>query len=180
MWIRHPNGIIEAGLLLRDLRFFAGFAGGEGRFASFPYSIVLTQACDIESYYRNRGETDKEGRISRQIICQLILCPAFDEDKFKSGQHLMDQYEYQTTMLNSKEFTPIREQRRERYHYLRSNTDPLPNLVLDFRHYFTVPIEVTETALANAEEELYKLEHIHYTDLADRFAHYVQRVAIPD
>lgn len=178
MWIKHTNGIVEAGLLLYDVVFFA-HTETAGGFASFPYSLILTQACDIASYYEIRGQKDDDGRVSRQTIVQLILCPAFDEDKFKSGDHLAEQYDYQTKKLDSGVMNAIREQRRERYHYLSTNTGELPNLVIDFKHYFTVPIEVAEMALNKAKKS-YKLDHIFYTDLADRFAHYVQRVAILD
>ena len=178
MWVEHTNGIVEAGLLLRNVLFFAG-TDAEGGFASFPYSIILTQACDIASYYKNRGKKDDDGRVSRQIIRQLILCPTFDEEKFKSGDHLKEQYEYQTEKLFSGEIKAIREGRRERYHYLHSDMEMLPNLIIDFKQYFSVPIEVVERTLKDAKKS-YKLDHIFHTDLADRFAHYVQRVAFLD
>ena len=180
MWIEYKNEIIEAGLLLNDVLFYASpEAEAPGGFARFPYSIVLTQACDIASYYKIRGKQDDNGRINRQVIAQLILCPAFDEDKFKSGDHLVEQYNYQTEVLPSGDWKAIMKQGRERFHYLPCNGVDLPNLVIDFKQYFTVPIEGAEIALKDVRQS-YKLDHIYYTELADRFAHFLQRVAIPD
>lgn len=180
MWIEHRNEIVEAGLLLSDVLFYASpEAELPGGFARFPYSLVLTQACDIESYYKMRGQQDDNGRISRQIIAQLILCPAFDEDKFKRGDHLVEQYNYHTEVLYGGDMRAIRKQGRERFHYLPSHVEELPNLVIDFKHYFTVPIIGAEMALKNVRKS-YKLDHIYYTEIADRFAHFIQRVAILD
>lgn len=184
MWKATQNSNLEAGLLTLNVPVFTSIEE-KGEFVSFPYSIILTQACDIESYYRTINEVSykhddekKDNVIGRQIIKQLIFSPAFDEEKFKGGLHIKDQYGYKLESLTSGEVKSIKEEKRERYQYIKSNVEDIPNLFVDFKHYFTAPIEIVIESVKK-QEIFFKLDHIHYTKLSDRFAHYVQRVAIP-
>ena len=48
----------------------------------------MTQACDIASHYLQleKNKENKESKIiSRQVLTQILFCPAFDSDKFFLG-----------------------------------------------------------------------------------------------
>jgi len=172
---------LAAGLLLRDLPVFDSFDIKEKPFTSFPFSIVMTQACDISSYcdIYDKLEFGENANIDRQIITQIIFCPAFDEDQFVEGKHLYDQYSYQMDKLTSGEKDKYQKDQHIRYHYLKSDKEGIPNLFIDFKQYFTVPARFIICVVRKDNDVLYKLEHLQYTYLADRFAHYLQRVALP-
>lgn len=182
MWLLNEanEASICSGLLVNDLPVFLSIEESSN-FAIYPFSIILTQACDIESYFKSiTKSTNSNGCIAlsdRQIITQILFCPAFDEDTFFSGNHLKAQFGFSMPAINSKEKEKYYKS-EFRYHYLKSNLDSIPNLFVDFKQYFTLPVEFVNTASRNNKFN-YKLDHIYYTSLADRFAHYLQRVAIP-
>lgn len=177
MWEEIEKDNIQSGLLTPDLPILTSITDHE-KVIEFPYSILLTQACDLASYFRIiQGDSTNEQQ-SRQRIEQVIFCPAFIEEQFKEGSHLRRQYYYSFKPIER--YSDIEKNNNSRYYFIESNIkEALPNLIVDFRHYFTIPIVVMLQALELHKGNLYKLKHIYYTDLADRFAHYLQRVALP-
>jgi len=180
MWELSERNKLAAGLLLKDLPVFDSFEKREKPFTSFPFSIVMTQACDISSYCDviDRIISDKDALVDRQIITQIIFCPAFDEDQFIEGRHLFIQYNYQMERLKSAEKEKYQKDQHIRYHYLESDKEEIPNLFIDFKQYFTLPAKFIVSLVREDNNVPYKLEHLQYTYLADRFAHYLQRVAL--
>jgi len=180
MWEKIESKKLCAGLILKELPAFDSFEKEEKPFTSFPYSIVMTQACDISNYCNIYDQlTSMEvSNISRQIITQIIFCPAFDEDMFVEGKHLLNQYNYQMDKISSKEKEKFKDHQHIRYHYIKSNIEGIPNFFIDFRQYFSAPAKFIMRLVREEKNGLYKLDHLHYTDLADRFAHYLQRVAL--
>lgn len=179
MWEKTKDKKLVAGLLIRDLQFFISLEK-EKELTSFPFCIILTPACDIESYYRSMAKWEKMGEIrDRQLITQIIFCPAFEEEIFTEGTHLKLQYDYDLPKLNPDDKEPMKKLHNIRYHYIKSNKDEIPDLFLDFKQYFTLPIKIPIQFLGIIGDSLYKLEHLIYTQISDRFAHFLQRVAIP-
>lgn len=178
MWKKIENKIPVSGLLIKDLPVLDSLEIKEP-FLSYKYSIIMTHVCDLESYLKCIP-TNGEELQNRQIITQIIFCPAFDEDQFMAGIHLKSQYGFKFLPLQSKEVDKYRKNTHNiRYHYLWSNLDFIPSFFIDFKQYFTLPAKLITDIVGMAKEDLYMLEHLHYTCLADRFAHYLQRVALP-
>lgn len=184
MWKKNETVTIRlsSGLLVKDLPVFIDIETSSN-FSIFPFSIVLTQACDIDSYYKIKDKLVIKAdsdiiEIGRQIITQIILCPLFDEDQFSAGIHLKEQFKYVLPQIKNKSLENLKTN-SERYHFIKSNYKSLPNFFVDFKHYYTLPINFLLTHIAK-ETKIYSLEHIYHTELADRFSHYLQRVAIPD
>lgn len=184
MWTKRfkKSHYLTSGLLLRDLPNFSKFSEHD-TFSTYDFSIIITQACDIESYYdalSKKTESD-DGILhfeSGQIITQLIFCPAFDEDVFKAGEHLFKQFNYMLPVQTSKQLKKIQKKNTERFHFIQSEEDSLPNIIIDFKHYFTLPISEVEL-LIDSYDFVFQLSGLHFAELADRFAHHLQRVAIP-
>jgi len=179
MWIRAKGKEAISGLLIKDLPAF-DLLESSPTFIYFPYSILLTQACDIDEFCKCMEKKENDGNcVSRQIITQMIFCPAFDEDSFKAGTHLKEQYEYQMPLIPSKELDKYKSQQNMRYHYLKSNIAEIPGFFIDFKQYFTLPALFVMKYLKRDGSEYYRLNHLAYTSLADRFAYYLQRVVLP-
>lgn len=179
MWEEVKDNAVAAGLIARNLPVFLRFSDKPEEFVTFPYSILMTQPCDIDSYFKVIKQKSSDEDYSRQIITHVIFTPAFDEEKFKAGTHLRDQYGYKVESMKSGDIDAIKGEKRERFQYLKSNRDNIPHLFIDFKHYFTIPIEIVINIISQQYEKQYKLDHLYYTKLADRFAHYLQRVALP-
>ena len=81
--------------------------------------------------------------------------------------------------IHENEMKKIRKNQVLRYHYFKGPDEGIPDFIIDFRHYFTLPATFIVKYLADTDIERYVLKHINYTCLSDRFAHYLQRVAIP-
>jgi len=177
MWEKLNERKITAGLLLSDVPVLISFE--DESFATYPYTIILTQACDIQSYYKSIEKWKKINEIrDRQLITQIIFCPAFEEEHFINGTHLESQYKYKMPKLTSKQRDKYKNLEHIRYYYIPSNEKSIPNLFLDFKQYFTLPVTLVNE-LIKGHNNLYKLDHLLYTHLADRFAFYLQRVALP-
>jgi len=175
--IETTTPLIESGQLIYNLPVLIS-TNAEKTFSVIPYSIVVSAACDIESCFRIEANIVKtESEFDRQVIFQLMMCPAFDEDLFMAGQHLESIYNCKTKAINAKEKEKYKKDTRL-FYIENKNFANLPNLFIDYKHYFTLPIELVKEHLKDAKEK-YILEHIQYTKLADLFAHYLQRVGIP-
>lgn len=178
MWEKIKLSQISSGVLLFDLPVLTSIEK-DIPFRKFPYCILMTQACDVKSHYevlelyRNNG-----GDINRQYVSQLLFCPAFDEDLFFKGEHLLEQFNIKLKTIDEKVFRSIKGQKDIRYQYIETNLDStIPNLIVDFKQYFTLTFQLFESFFN--EGDYYQLNHLYYTQLSDRFAHYLQRVAIP-
>jgi hypothetical protein len=179
MWIKRTEKKLSCGTLLIDIPLFAGFKEG-GEFKNFPFSVVITQACDLDSYYivlDKKGKSEQE-LYNRQLITQVLFLPAFELETFKKGSHFFKQYDKQLRPIEEKEFDKIIKAEDIRHHYLPSKEENIPSLIIDFKHYFTVPVDIAIKNCVETERDLYVLEFGQYTDLSDRFAHYLQRVAV--
>lgn len=177
MWEEIEKDNIQSGLLTPDLPILTSITDHD-KVIEFPYSILLTNACDLASYFKSIQSNSPNDLQNRQRIEQVIFCPAFIEEQFKEGSHLRKQYNYSFKTIE--QYSDIKKNNTSRYYFIESNIiKSLPNLIIDFKHYFTIPIVVMLQALELHRGNLYKLKHIYYTDLADRFAHYLQRVALP-
>jgi hypothetical protein len=180
MWERNDDKKPASGLLVIDLPVL-DILESKANIVTFPFSILMTQACDIKEFCDciEKKENGNEETVGRQIITQMIFCPAFDEDSFADGTHLKQQYEYVMPKANKGDVDKIKDCHHIRYHYLKTGSDQIPSLIVDFKQYFTLPAMYIRKYLRENGRSPLRLDHLSYTHLADRFAHYLQRVALP-
>jgi len=76
-----------------------------------------------------------------------------------------------------KRWKQILNNNHSRYHYLKEDKDKgIPELIIDFKHYYTIHIEV----LYNSEDKyLCSLDDLYKEDLSQRFASYLSRIGLP-
>ena len=96
--------------------------------------------------------------------------------------HLFDQYGYEFEAYHENAKNNIKKNKDFRFHYFEGEDSlSIPCLVIDFKHYFTLPINFVLSFLEiNQNSNSVALDAIFQTKLSDEFAHYLQRVAIPD
>ncbi len=183
LYRKHSESRIVQGDILRDITFLEWDLNERNPTKSpvidkyLPYIVILTQDCDLEQDFDNRQEDEAEKQ--DKFLQSILVCPAYIEDQFRKGTHL-EGFKLVMENFNSERFKIIRGNNNPRYHFLQKAPDPdyqIPNLVLDFKHYYTMPVPV-----------LYKLYRRHYVAslnelfreaLSQRFSYYLSRVGLP-
>ena len=144
----------------------------------FPYTVVLSQDCDLDQDFIARNPKDGEQPHHDSYLDTVLVCPAFNADKFRTGQHLAS-LELVMEAKNKHQWKYIKSNRDPRYHYLEGVPEKgIPELVIDFKRYYVISRDYVysnfETQFAASIQELYR------ELLSQRFAYYLSRVALPD
>ncbi len=154
----------------------------------FPYSVAMSQECDLaqdessrmaiqESASESGGEDEDIGH--DKILLTVLMCPAYPADKLREGKHLV---ELGRAMENhsSKPWRLIKSNQNPRYHFMaRWRSLQVPELVVDFKHFFTVPIELLLHRYGTNKNYVARLAPLYREDLSQRFAAYLARVGVP-
>ena len=162
------------GDIFQDL--FVSIGGGGGIYDEFhlTHSVVLTQDCDLEQDFNERraktGKNDKH-------IDTVLICPAYPIDSFSEGKHIRDRAMEPFPKRSLEKLK--RNDEFKRYHYLLEDLDHgIPDLVIDFKHFFTIPRDV----LYKQRKESYvtSINEVYREYLSQRFTNYLGRIGLPD
>ena len=107
---------------------------------TLPYSVVVSQECDLEHDFNNRA--NKEKKTEDKYLQSLLLCPAYPAESFRGGKHL-EQLGLRMETINSDAWKRVVQNNNSRYHHLdRFDDFQIPELVIDFKHYITAPRDI--------------------------------------
>jgi hypothetical protein len=142
----------------------------------YPFVIVLTQDCDLEQDYNNRNSAKN---IHDKIIFSVIVAPLYNYEHSITGGHLSNLKLVMQAF--KKDTTPdkdLRNNQKPRYHYLEFKNLPVPNSVIDFKHYFTVNLQY----LSNIKNKnrVCKIAELYREEISQRFAYYLSRIGLPN
>lgn len=144
-----------------------------------PYCVVLSQECDLEHDFNNRIDLIKCERDTDKFLQSILVCPAYPAAQLRQGIHLNDSG-LKMQRINSDEWKRVKQNSNYRYHFLPEHGDiQLPELALDFKHYFTMPREVAYR-IKTREKVLTALDDLFREHLSGRFAQYLSRVGLPE
>lgn len=143
----------------------------------FPLVMVLNQDCDLNSDNREKQEknTNKDCR-----LLHIIVAPLFNFDEFKQGKHWNDIFDVGDAYnINKTPAKKIMQNEDSRYHYLHfeEGFKKLPNLIVDFKHFFTVS---SDYMYANLDKRVCTLDDLYREKVNQRFAYYISRIGLPD
>ena len=137
-----------------------------------PYVVIVTQECDLDSDYRARSGGGT--RPQRKLLSGVLVCEAEEAE-------IAERNTTEGAVWNH-----IRTNQHIRYHFLQAVAAQqdalgrsLPTLVVDFKHYFTIPVDELYERLNHGLERRTRLANEYMTHFADRFAYFQGRVAIP-
>lgn len=146
---------------------------------TLPYAIVLTQDCDLEWDFEKRDSNPEQKTDANddKVLQSILICPAYIAEQFRNGEHLKA-LDLTMEKWNSDLWRPIKGNQNERFHYLEEDIEnKMPNLVVDFKHYYTVPAE----DIYSIADSKYKISIVPLfrEDISRRFANYLSRIGLP-
>lgn len=148
----------------------------------FPYAIVISQACDViamDDILKN-----KKGKPTK-FMPSILMCPIYDKAMAKSGNHIEDMFSELSLCLekeniyNSEEYKVVKRDWHYRFHDLTISADGkniLENSVIDFKHYFTLPMSYL---FSHKPDRILRLDDLFAEQITLKFSTYLSRVAIP-
>jgi hypothetical protein len=141
------------------------------------YAVVITQDCDLEQDYKNRHDTNSQDH--DKYLQSILLCSAYPAEKLREGIHL-EKFDLKMKRIDSKRWQQLNNNNLYRYHYLFSYPDlQVPDLVIDFKHYFTVPIDILYKKSLK-RHYIATIAELLREDLSNRFSQYLSRIGLPD
>jgi hypothetical protein len=156
-----------------------------------PYLVVLSQDCDLDRDYKSffnyknledKNNIEKLRPIHDKCLPSILLSPAFPAEQVRIGKHLKDLNKFIMDNKGKETKSPwksIINNETPRYHFIGGDTDlQVPDLVLDFKRYYTLPIEYLYSCFK--EKYLASLNELFRECLSDRFASYLSRIGLPE
>jgi len=137
-----------------------------------PLTVVLSPACDLDQQYNFRDDQPERVPFALSHVILLDL-------HFESGLRA-------NPAIITKIFERIKNNQDERYHRLpsagiASSDDSLPELFMDFKRAFSLPIDSIYLALQlELIERRAIVPAVYVHDLIHRFYSFLSRVGVPD
>lgn len=159
--------------ILKELSFYI-WLDGEVEQITLPYSIVLTQDCDLSEDFNNRTGSYKN---QDKFLKTILICPWYLLEDFCNGTHLWEEYKMQ--IFTS--WKPIEKLKRneelKRFHYLKWG-DNFPDLVIDFKHFYSVSREW----IYKKYDSIYisSISELFRESLSQRFTNFLWRIWLPE
>lgn len=179
-YFKHDSDRLHQGDIFRDVIVFQSAIENDSTVTvterKLPYAVIITQECDLEQDFNGRGSTSAN---QDKNLPSILLIPAYPAEIFKLGQHL-DGYQQKMESFSSERFKQLKQNQNSRYHFFHADASlNVPELVSDFKHYFTISRDVAyaETFASGyiaTSAELFR-EH-----MAQRFCNYLSRIGLPN
>ena len=154
---------------------------------SFPYVVCLNQECDLESDFKKNSEkqrdleSDSKKNSEKQCdsnLLHLAIAPAFIFEQFLSGSHWGDIFENNIPQKRGDSIIKkIVQNEIPRYHYLYFPKDSMPELIIDFKHFFTINRAVL---YSNIGKRLCSLDDLFREKINQRFSYFISRIGLPE
>ena len=144
---------------------------------TFPYVICLNQDCDLNSDKLDKDNNPKGNKNCR--LLHLIVAPLFNFSSFIEGKHWGDIFDASPPInIKRTQGEKIRKNEDPRYHYLHFNDESkFPDMVIDFKHFFTIS---TEQMYENLSNRVFSIEELYREKICQRFAFFQSRIGLPD
>lgn len=148
----------------------------------FPMAIIISQACDViamEDIVNN-----KSGKPAK-FMPSILMCPIYDKSASKSGDHIKEAFSLLSLNIVEEpiyfkdDLKTADKDWHYRFHSLTIETGAekvLENAIVDFKHYFTVPISYL---ISYKKDRLLHLDDLFAEQITLKFSTYLARVAIP-
>jgi hypothetical protein len=138
----------------------------------FPFVICLNQECDLENDFNSDPET-KDSR-----LFHLAIAPVFIFEQFLNGT-------YWGQILNPSKthkrtdttIEKIMNNEIPRYHYLKFIESEMPELIIDFKYFFSIN---RNSLYSQLNKRLCSLCDLYKEKISQRFSYFISRIGLPD
>ncbi len=178
--IKRPEGKIEVGRIMQgdifhDIEivedvFYKEDGSIQLKKISFPLVICLNQDCDLHTDFMSRKE-EKAGS-----LLHLIIAPLFEASSLKEGKNWGDIMNTGTS-FNSERMRIIKGNNDPRYHYIIFPDKNLPELIIDFKYFFTIN---RDTLYNNLNNKVCSVDDLFRELINQRFCDYLSRIGLPE
>lgn len=145
----------------------------------FPLVVVLTQDCDLAQDYRfrwSRQPTTTEDK----LLLSVLVAPLYNAEHVYNGEQLSELGMKMVPINRTR--SPgdnLRKNETPRFHYLDFGPSvPVVPSVVDFKHYFSVNAAYLKKV--KARNFVCRISTLYREDIAQRFASFLARIALPD
>lgn len=137
----------------------------------FPYVVCLNQECDLEHDFNCSNNKDIK-------LLHVAIAPAFNFEDFLSGTHWAGIFDSNMTAKRKDTKTKlIMDNEIPRYHYLNFSESGMPELVVDFKHFFTINRNLLYKNLPN---RLCSMDDLFKEKISQRFSNFISRIGLPE
>jgi hypothetical protein len=139
----------------------------------FPFVVCLNQECDLEA-----DHTNKESMLCDNNLLHIAIAPAFIFEQYLNGTHwgaiftTNDPQKRKSTTIKK-----IMDNEIPRYHYLKFPDFEMPELIIDFKHFFTINRNMLYSQIGN---RLCSLDNLFKEKISQRFSYYISRIGLPE
>ena len=138
---------------------------------SFPYVVCLNQECDLEHDFNCPTQKDRK-------LLHIAIAPAFNFEDFLSGNHWAGIFDGNSSAKRKDTKSGlIMDNEITRYHYLNFAEENMPELIIDFKHFFTIH---REELYKQIENRLCSLDDLFKEKLSQRFSNFISRIGLPE
>lgn len=175
---------IHQGDVFQNLHYYEKYIENTGRFElsllKFPYSVVLSQECDLDTNRKERitiGQYQNEIVMHDKFMVSLLCAPLYNAEHLFAGKHLSE-LDIDTEIKNSKQKEYIKSNRNPRYHYIEfEDSALLVPMIIDFKHFFTVSISELKECL---NKRKCSIKPLFRESITQRFANFLSRIGLPE
>ena len=139
---------------------------------SFPYIICLNQECDLETDYTttNPEQCDKN-------MLHILIVPVFNFEQFLTGNHWGEIFSINAKQKRKNTYIQkIMDNEIPRYHYLKFPEIDMPELIIDFKHFFTINKEVLYNQI---DKRMCSIDVLFRERINQRYTNYLSRIGLP-
>ena len=181
MYEKHNYSRACQGDILRDLVYVEWAYQESGKITisdrEIPYLVILTQDCDLEQDFTNHNSSPADGFNHDKFLQSILVCPAYLAEELRVGDQLSE-IGMKMEPINSERWSLVKKNQTPRYHFLKGQTEyQVPELVIDFKHYYTIPRPILYSKLK--DNYLATLNSLFRESLSQRFAYYLSRIGLP-
>lgn len=138
---------------------------------TFPLVMCINQDCDLYSDYCNRIN-----KVSNGLLLHLIIVPLFDVANLKQGTNWGEVMAMSST-ISGKTLEQIKKNVEPRYHYLLFPDKNIPEMIADFKYFFTVNRDYLYNRIT---DRVCSIDDLFREKINQRFSEYISRIGLPE
>jgi hypothetical protein len=141
----------------------------------FPFVVCLNQECDLERDFETNGTGNI---IDDSNLLHLAIAPAFIFEQFLNGSHWGEIFcTGKSAKRGDTRINLIIKNEIPRFHYLKFPEKEMPELIIDFKHFFTINRAILYSNMTN---RICSLDDLFKEKISQRFSYFISRIGLPE